>query len=184
MTTSIRPIHQDSQRVPSVFEDAYPLIRRAAGVRSAAAVSLRAIVPSDREDWEQEALVAVWRAVNRFDPARASLRTFVERVTANRITSLLRSTSSRREMDLQSACRLTILDYRTELRLDVGRVLRGVSMLDRRVAHHLAHYSTVEASRSLGLSRAKVYRSIGRLRDAFAAGGFASLAGGSGEVAS
>jgi DNA-directed RNA polymerase specialized sigma24 family protein len=70
----------------ALFEQAYPLARRAVQVRAASG-AMRA---GDREDFEQEALLGLWIALRRYDPSRASLRTFVERVTDNRFASLMR----------------------------------------------------------------------------------------------
>ena len=69
----------------------YPLARRAAKVRTAAAVARATLMPADREDLEQEALVAVWKSLPNYDPLRASLRTFAERVVATRFVSLMRA---------------------------------------------------------------------------------------------
>jgi len=49
------------------------------------------VSPQDYEDLEQEALMAVRRALQCFDPSRASLRTFVECVVAARLASLMRA---------------------------------------------------------------------------------------------
>ena len=77
--------------VEATFEQAYPIAARAAKVRATAAVVSGAIPVADREDFEQEGLTACWRALPQFDPARASLRTFIERVIASRIASLVRA---------------------------------------------------------------------------------------------
>ena len=58
---------------------------RATQVRAAAAVASGAVSTSDREDIEQEGLIACWRALPHFDPDRASLRTFVEHVVASHL---------------------------------------------------------------------------------------------------
>jgi RNA polymerase sigma-70 factor (ECF subfamily) len=161
-----------------LFARAYPWARRAAAVRSAAA---NAFVPSaSREDLEQQVMIAVWLATSCYDPSRASLRTFVERVAANRIVSLLRSvrhSGRSREVPLEKASALAAPDGRDELRADVRRVLAGVSEFDRRIARSLTYRSTAETSRSMGVSRAKVYRAIGRLRVAFTVAGFADCRG-------
>ena len=73
------------------FDQAYPFARRAAQVRAAAAVMTGIIPQADREDFEQEGLAACWRALPRFDPSRASLRTFCERIVAARLATLVRS---------------------------------------------------------------------------------------------
>ncbi len=73
------------------FLAVYPLARRAAQVRAAAAVARATLLAADREDVEQEALVAVWRALPHYNPSRAALRTFVERVVATCFASLMRA---------------------------------------------------------------------------------------------
>jgi hypothetical protein len=59
-----------------------------------------------------------------------------------------------------------------EYQTDVQRVLAGVSLLDRQIARSLIHQTVTETGRSVGVSRGKVYRAIGRLRVAFRAVGF------------
>jgi DNA-directed RNA polymerase specialized sigma24 family protein len=88
------PIAERESRVNeghAQFLAVYPVARRAAEVRTCAAVARTTVARADRENLEQEALLAVWRALPHYNPSRASLRTFVERVAANRIASLLRS---------------------------------------------------------------------------------------------
>jgi hypothetical protein len=46
----------------------FPLARRAAEVRTAAAVARATVAPADREDLAQEALVAVWRGTAALQP--------------------------------------------------------------------------------------------------------------------
>lgn len=54
-----------------------------------------------------------------------------------------------------------------ELRADVRRVLAGLAQFDQAVARSLIDYSAIETGQRLGVSRATVYRAIGRLRAAF-----------------
>jgi DNA-directed RNA polymerase specialized sigma24 family protein len=173
-----RTIQGDRQMHDHLFARAYPLARRAAAVRSAAAIAL---VPSaNREDLEQQVTIALWLALSCYDPSRASLRTFVERVAANRMASLIRSlhhSGQFKEVPLENAFGLAAPDGRSELRTDVSRVLAGVSAFDRCVAGSLARHSAAETSRRMGVSRAKVYRAIGRLRVAFTVAGFADHRG-------
>jgi DNA-directed RNA polymerase specialized sigma24 family protein len=130
---------------------------------------------ADREDLEQEAIARVWQVLARYDSARAGVRTFIELVVRTHLTSLLRSYPRRPEFepldDQDVAGEGGFLDL--ELRADVRSVLANVSLFDRAVALALTECSAVEASRGMGISRAAVYRSIGRLRVAFRAGGFA-----------
>lgn len=52
--------------------------------------------PSEREDIEQELWLAVLQQAERFDPARASLDTFLERVVSRAVAFLLRSRTRRK----------------------------------------------------------------------------------------
>jgi len=74
--------------VEATFRNAYAIALRAARARAVSAVASGAIAVADREDLEQEAVVACFRALPRFDPSRASLRTFIERVVATFATGM------------------------------------------------------------------------------------------------
>ena len=52
--------------------------------------------PSEREDIEQELWLAVLQQAERFDPARASLDTFLDRVVSQGVAMLLRSRNRRK----------------------------------------------------------------------------------------
>jgi len=58
-----------------------------------------------------------------------------------------------------------------DLRIEVRRVLAGMAQFDQAVAQSLIDYSAIETGQRLGVSRATVYRAIGRLRAAFAEAG-------------
>src|SRR5262245_46349723 len=75
----------------TLFERAYPLALGSAQVRSATAVANGTVLVADREDVEQEVLTCVWQALEKYDPARSGLRTFIEMVARTRLMSLLRS---------------------------------------------------------------------------------------------
>ena len=155
----------------AVFDGAYPLALRSAQVRSAAAVVNGAVLMADREDVEQEVLTCVWQALAKYDPARAGLRTFIELVVRTQFMSMLRSRRHRSKFES--------LDERNvageggfreiELREDMRRALADVSVFDRAVALSLTESSVVETSRDMRVSRAAVYRAIGRLRLALCA---------------
>jgi RNA polymerase sigma factor (sigma-70 family) len=161
----------------ALFECAFPLARRAAQVQAAAALAWCTISAADREDLEQDALACVWQALARYDPARAGLRTFIELVVRTRSISMLRSNKrgpefeSLNEQDISSEGGFLEL----ELRADVARVLANVSLFDRAVAFALTECSAVETSRGMGVSRAAVYRAIGRLRVAFTTAGLTNV---------
>jgi RNA polymerase sigma factor (sigma-70 family) len=159
----------------AAFLETYSVARRAAQARARAAVLSGALRFADREDIEQEALIAFWFALPRYDPKRASLATFMERVVANRVTSLIRR--ARRARD---SCSLESADARghspgvgsIELHTDVIRVLERVDDRDRRLALALMEYTPSQASRKLLVSRSTIYEGIRRLRTAFILAGF------------
>lgn len=155
------------------FEDAYPLIHRAAGVRSAAAVRLAAASPADREDLEQEAFAAVWQALQHYDPSRSSLRTFVEKVVANRLVSLIRAPRWKFKIEPLKQHQVVGLDGipAAEFRIDFERIAASLPDTDRRLAAFLTDHSPTEASRALGIPRSTVYERIRHIRAAFADAG-------------
>lgn len=165
------------------FEQSYPASSRIAAVQ-ATRIAVRNSLPDDFiDDLTQEGLLALWRSAPAFDERRAGWRTFSEHVVANRLASLLRSMYSSRsghakedpldDIQLSDPAPYAGID----LRRDVRRVLDGVSPFDRRVALSLINYSASETSRQLRVARATVYRSIERLRVAFAIAGFTKCGG-------
>ena len=161
----------------AVFEQSYPATRRLAAVRAATMVSLFALPQHSGPDLEQEALLELWRKRAAFDPTRGSWRTFAEPVVANRLVSLARRMHSdkaghRRERQIDEVREMAAPVDLADLRIEVWRVLDRVAPFDRTVALCLIGHSAMETGRTLGVSRATVYRSIERLRDAFAAAGF------------
>ena len=159
------------------FEQAYPIAVRAAKVRAMAAVVSGAILVADREDFEQESLTACWRALPQFDPGRASLRTFVERVVASRSASLVRT--ARRSPALlpldNAAPRAVNSEFEIQqLYADVERLSSAFGGSDRRLILLLLEHSPAEAGRMLGLPRSTVHERIVRMRRSLVAAGFAS----------
>jgi RNA polymerase sigma factor (sigma-70 family) len=157
------------------FERAYPLALRAARVRVAGAIATGRLTAGEREDWIQELLIAAWRALPRFDSARGSLRTYIERVVANRCTSLARSRrqSMVEPLETHQHC-LSTLDGipGLERRLDVQGVLDSLAASDRELALALSEYNVAEAARKLHRSRSTLYPRISAIRSRFEAAGF------------
>jgi RNA polymerase sigma factor (sigma-70 family) len=167
----------------AAFDQVYSVTHRVAAVRAAMIATLYSLPADARSDLEQEALLEVWRKRSAYDSRRGSWRTFAERVIANRMISLVRTINSERsgwfrEDPLGNGCSLAAPNDGTELRVDVSQVLAGVSQLDRSIAVCLVGSSATQAGRRLGVSRAAIYRAIGRLRVAFTAAGLARRRGG------
>jgi DNA-directed RNA polymerase specialized sigma24 family protein len=155
-----------------LFLQACPIARRTTQVRAAAAVASGAILPFDREDIEQEGLIACWRALPHFDPGRASLRTFVEHVVTTRFCSIVRSA---RRRPVSEPLNLDTVDPEIgwrELHFDVDRLVNLLSGRDRRLALLLMEHKPAEASRMLRVSRSTVYEGIRRIRIVFLQAGF------------
>jgi len=158
-----------------LFTAVYPLALCAAAAKAAAIANL-SDAWADREDMVQEAMIAVCQGLVYYEPARATLRTFTERIIDNRMTSLFRCRHARRRghgrnEPLTAGANLAAPDRHLDLRADVTLILAGMSLFDRKVAAHLIDCTPAETSRCLGVSRAAVYRAIARLRLAFITAG-------------
>ena len=148
----------------------YTHARRAAEVHAASAINARRIHVDDREDLIQEAMLGLCRQIGRFDPARSSIRTFVERVVYSKINSAIRT---RRTIKRRFSEPLT--EYEDprrfapdfEYRVDVQRALDRLSSYDRMVATMLVDTTPAEAARALRIARSTMYVVIARIRDVF-----------------
>jgi len=116
----------------AIFSQAYPLALRSVSARTWG-LFLNA---ADREDAEQNVALGVWLALSCFNPARGSLRTFVERVVHNQLVSFLRCESNRprwhepiEDIELLSAGD----NSRVENRIDIER---ATAAFGRREAIH------------------------------------------------
>jgi RNA polymerase sigma factor (sigma-70 family) len=159
-----------------LFKMAYSYALRAAKVRSAAAAKLAPAGLPDREDMEQDALLAVFRAMRQYDPSRASLRTFVERVVTTIFASMMRVRRRQPKLVQVEDGQLAGLDRKirsVEFGADFERITAQLAEPDRRLAALLLDNSPTEVSKALGISRSRVYRAIKRIRTAFGRAGFA-----------
>ncbi len=158
----------------ALFLQALPLARRAARVRSARYDRILDALGLDREDLEQDAMAGLWNVLPRFDPTRASLRTYAERVVTTTITSTIRRATAKKRTVRDDAAMLTDpfhLLLQIEIHIDIERALRTLKNKDRRVARLLADYRPSEVAQVLGISRPAVYRSMHRIRMALCAAG-------------
>ena len=123
--------------------------------------------------------MAVWRALERFDPSRASLRTFVEMLVAARFGSLMRRRRSLPVLEPVDECHVIGLDGipALEFRVDLQRASASLNELDRRLAAFLTDHTPTEAGRALGIARSTVYEAIHRIRTTLNKAGFGRRAG-------
>jgi RNA polymerase sigma-70 factor, ECF subfamily len=113
--------------------------------------------PGLAEEVVQDAFTSVWRNAERFDPERASFRTWLYALTRNRIVDLRRRAAARpRTADAGEGEELAELDESLELaalRWQVGAALRRLSPEHREVIR-LAHFESLslrEVANALGL---------------------------------
>jgi RNA polymerase sigma-70 factor (ECF subfamily) len=142
------------------------------------------------EDHQQELALDLWRRLPAYDPERAGLATFIDRIVRRRVCDLItaaQTTGSRGErqtMSLDSAGdgddessladRLSTadrlwghadeLEHDAGLRHDLGRFIAALSPALKRCCAVLAHGSIGEAVRNEGLHRSSHYEALGRLR--------------------
>lgn len=137
----------------------------------------------DIKDLEQELIQDLLERLPKFDPAKAALNTFADRVVGHKIKSLIRdrqagmrdwrreaysldaeieteegSTArhefvSQDEVDLRTGRYDRTENERTQRRIDVDAVLEGLPIELRQVAEMLMTRSVAEVARELGIPR-------------------------------
>src|SRR5205823_12374400 len=123
-----RPRGDSTVTAPS-FDEVYPIIRRVAGVRAANVAKAYGLSTEERSDLEQEAALHVWRGLGAFDPTRASLKTFVERIVSNQMLSSIRRLRAEKRQAQPDACASDHIDSgvaSVNLRIDVLRVIKNL----------------------------------------------------------
>jgi RNA polymerase sigma-70 factor (ECF subfamily) len=149
----------------------------------------------ERNDLEQQLFLAVWSRIERFDPRRASLPTFVRRVADGEAAKILRARRAAKrdrrrgippfetkdgaagmswETKLSEDAHDRRLDRRlsdrreaSEQRMDVESVLERLGPADQQLCRRLMHETITEVAASQKTSRAAVYRRLARLRRRF-----------------
>jgi DNA-directed RNA polymerase specialized sigma24 family protein len=148
----------------------------------------------DLEDLEQELMLHAHRRLNSYDPTRADLWTFVDRVLSNFLANL--ATAARAKSRGGGTFTISLDDLNLErdsgaiaavadnggssepswceyihLREDLHRVLHSLPQHLQDCCHRLAESSVTEAARRSGLARGSIYSRMATLKRAFAAAG-------------
>jgi hypothetical protein len=137
------------------------------------------------EDYEQELAADLWRRLPTYDPDRASLRTFIDRLVRNRVAGFFaaaRAAKRRHERELvalyESKCdaehaggvkisswaAASNLADEVGLRHDVGRFKTSLSPALKRCCAILMSGSITEAISKHRLHPSSYYEGLGRLR--------------------
>ena len=137
------------------------------------------------EDYEQELAADLWRRLPTYDPKRASLPTFIDRLVRNRVAGFFaaaRAAKRRRERELvvfddsnddaERAGRVKASSWvaagnlaeEVGLRHDVGRFKTCLPPALKRCCAILVSGSVTEAISNYGLHPSSYYEGLGRLR--------------------
>jgi DNA-directed RNA polymerase specialized sigma24 family protein len=166
--------------------------RIVASVRHHARCASGKVPGLDLEDLEQELMLHAHRRLNSYDPTRADLWTYVDRVLSNFLANLAKAAGARSRGG--GTCTISLddphhngiseaiaaddhgsreLSWREQvhLRQDLQRVLHTLPQHLQECCHRLSENSVTEAARRSGLARGSVYSRMATLKRAFAAAG-------------
>lgn len=142
----------------------------------------------DAEDVRQDLVAELCGAAPRFDPSKASRKTFICRVLTRAAAHIARSIRNRRKCAALSPRSLSTMlpgDWAHESRgvvergmadrigqaMDLGVACDQMPRQRRLIAEDLKHYSVDEIAGARGMHRGSVYRAIGQIRHDLAAAG-------------
>ncbi|MBF0424597.1 MAG: sigma-70 family RNA polymerase sigma factor [Magnetococcales bacterium] len=171
---------------PDLHGEAVRVIRFKAGQLS----RLPCFTRADVEDLEQELAMDLLRRLPWFDPSRAGLATFLDRIVGHRAANLVAGAMAKRRGggltlvsvdDLESGDdQETTLDSpnqeRVELGVEVRRLLGRLPEEHRHLCHLLMAVDKPEIPRRLGVSRATFYRRLAEVRGFFRDAGLEEIA--------
>lgn len=137
------------------------------------------ITRSDQPDLRQELAFHVSMQMSRFDPSRGTRRTYVNRISQNKILNILEQRRARKRGSGKS---IMAIDEETEemvpdphgdgdsvdMTLDVATAIASLPPDLRHLATCLMTESPAEAGRTLGLTRGQVRHRIGLIGQHFA----------------
>jgi RNA polymerase sigma-70 factor (ECF subfamily) len=178
-----------------------PAIFKMVSIKAAGLAGRYGFSHSDRDDIRQELLLDCFVRLRRFDPAKSGRGTFVHRVATHRIATLLEAqraecrdyrrcrdslndrvrfadepielgeTISVDDREARIARSVLSPLERTELQIDVARVISRLPAELTAVAVLLQSVSVVEAAQRLRVSRSTLCRRVASIRGVFAAAG-------------
>jgi DNA-directed RNA polymerase specialized sigma24 family protein len=166
--------------------------RIVASVRHHARCASGRVPGLDLEDLEQELMLHAHRRLNSYDPTRADLWTYVDRVLSNFLANLAKAAGARSRGG--GTCTISLDDpnhngiseaiaaddhgsrelswcEQVHLRQDLQRVLHTLPQHLQECCHRLSETSVTEAARRSGLARGSIYSRMATLKRAFAAAG-------------
>jgi len=143
---------------------------------------------SDRDDLEQSLLLDLLKRLPDFDPRRAQLNTFIDRIVNRKVASILRHHKAEKRSRDREECSLNepVLDvdarvvdrHQTtpeatkdsfrwrDMHQDIALVLQRLPEVVQLIALGLAHGSVASIAREHGMSRGTVNKHIESLRRA------------------
>lgn len=143
---------------------------------------------SDREDVEQSLILDLLKRLPDFDPAKAALNTFIDRIVNRKVASLLRHHKAEKRSRGREECSLNdpVLDAdgrvvdrhqttpeassdwlrRRQMQQDIGIVLERLPEVLQLIALGLVHGTVASIAREHGMSRNTVAKHIEALRHA------------------
>ncbi len=136
---------------------------------------------SDRDDLQQDLYLGLLSGMRRYDPARASGRTYASLILRRKISAIVESARAQRRdrRRVHDGLDLNLLPSRNptpeqiDLRLDLPKVIARLPALDQRVAEALADVDQAKTARQLRLTRQQLRSARARIADHFVARGLA-----------
>lgn len=157
----------------TTLDQALPVVQDLADRKANAFVRRCGFAPDEQEDVRSQLLLSFLLRWPKFDPARASVRTFASRVMDKELTSILRHqlAPSRREQEFPQPTPTVSAAVRGHFRIDVERSIANLPVAIQETARALFWCSTLEAAEELRCSRQIIHLRKRRIRRALVSAG-------------
>lgn len=156
------------------LDQALPAVLDLADRKANAFVRRCGFSADEREDVRSQLLLSFLLRWSKFDPTRASVRTFASRVMDKELASILRHhlAPSRREQELPRPTPVVVsAAARGQFRIDLERALASLPAAIQETALALFWCSTLEVAEELRCSRQIIHLRKRRIRHALLAAG-------------